>query len=120
MYCKNCGKQLKDQASYCPYCGAAQTSQSFIFEKERDYPLPETNSGYDKALMIFAIIGLIFTFLPFHYIVLIISLLIGSNIILLLLINRKKHFIKKRDILYMLSISTVVISIFWLIYILIA
>lgn len=120
MYCKNCGKQLKDQTSFCPYCGIAQISQTSTLEKEVEPLLPELDLKYYKALMISSIIGLILAFIPIHFIVLIISLLIGLTIITLLLLNRKKHSIKKRDVLYILSISTAAISIFWLLYIMIA
>ena len=37
MYCKNCGTQIVDNASFCPQCGAAQegapTATAVINEK---------------------------------------------------------------------------------------
>lgn len=35
MYCKNCGKEIADDAIFCQYCGSAQTDE--LEKKETIY-----------------------------------------------------------------------------------
>ena len=38
MYCKNCGKQTSDEASFCPYCGEKIAENIQINNKETVNP----------------------------------------------------------------------------------
>lgn len=49
MFCKNCGKELMEEAKFCPYCGKAVKSGGNVgmtrhtYEKQADMPLPGKN-----------------------------------------------------------------------------
>lgn len=40
MFCSNCGKELKEDVRFCPYCGMEQTLQSILerlkFQKDKE------------------------------------------------------------------------------------
>jgi uncharacterized membrane protein YvbJ len=59
MYCKKCGKQVDDNATFCPYCGENLQQQS-------NYPQPTANNeqdkksaGFDVLAFFIPIVGLI-------------------------------------------------------------
>ena len=33
MYCRNCGKEIKDNSSFCPYCGSS-VNKKIVFERK--------------------------------------------------------------------------------------
>lgn len=48
MYCRNCGKQIKDTITYCPYCGTATTETNDTQDNKLYYHLPMSDSrNYD-------------------------------------------------------------------------
>jgi hypothetical protein len=120
MYCKNCGKQINDQMMFCPYCGTAQNHQQEPGKIEAAPQLPELDRSIQSLLLAGSIFSLILSFMPLH------SLRFnhecsngwfgrsGSSCL------SKKYSIKRRDVMYILSISATAISIFWLLYILVA
>lgn len=59
MFCKNCGKEINDQAVICPYCGVAddksKLNQMSDQTKKYDYP----SAGYAILCFFFPIVGLI-------------------------------------------------------------
>jgi len=120
MYCKNCGKKIKDQMMFCPYCGMAQNNHQDPVQIEVTPKLPELDRSIQSLLLAGSIFSLILSFIPLHFSVLIMSILMGGLVIVALLAYRKKYSIKKRDVMYILSISATAISIFWLLYILVA
>ncbi|MCD7729356.1 MAG: zinc ribbon domain-containing protein [Clostridia bacterium] len=50
MYCRNCGKELDDSATFCPHCGVPTDN----------YIPPETN--FSTATNVCAIVGFILSF----------------------------------------------------------
>lgn len=42
MFCKQCGKQISDQARFCPYCGADQTAASAGGVQQGQGQMPQT------------------------------------------------------------------------------
>jgi hypothetical protein len=120
MYCKNCGKQINDQMMFCPYCGTAQNHQQEPGKIEAAPQLPELDRSIQSLLLAGSIFSLILSFMPLHFSVLIMSVLMGGLVVAALLAYRKKYSIKRRDVMYILSISATAISIFWLLYILVA
>lgn len=48
MYCRNCGKPIKDIITYCPYCGTATTETYDTQDNNLYYHLPMSdNRNYD-------------------------------------------------------------------------
>ena len=37
MYCRNCGKEIKNEASFCPYCGAKQAVRTSFETEPKEY-----------------------------------------------------------------------------------
>lgn len=58
MFCKNCGKEIDDGATFCPHCGASQGSTPPPQQKVVD---PNDKSSFGFALLGFLIplVGLI-------------------------------------------------------------
>lgn len=54
-FCNHCGKELRDEAVLCPYCGCS------VGTKEPDIP----NTGLNVLAFLFPIVGLIL-YLVFH------------------------------------------------------
>ena len=50
MYCKNCGKQLPDGASYCDGCGARQVGGYTTYTQPRE---PKPQVGFIDAVKLF-------------------------------------------------------------------
>lgn len=42
MFCKNCGKQISDNAKFCSHCGAEQSDTNYT---TNELPVQETHSG---------------------------------------------------------------------------
>lgn len=71
MFCENCGKEIKDENKFCPYCGASvqpeqnseQPEQSAQPEQNSEQPeqsaQPEQNSEQPKKKKTAAVIGII-------------------------------------------------------------
>ena len=63
MFCKNCGKQIADQAVYCIHCGVATdvpsplTAQPVVCEKR--------TNGFAIAGFVLALIGVVFGYYSF-------------------------------------------------------
>ncbi|MFA7222621.1 MAG: zinc ribbon domain-containing protein [Bacilli bacterium] len=74
MYCHNCGKEVPDDAKFCPNCGVDLSS---ITKKDDVYPISDEhpyvnnennnssvfNNGKSKGANNFSIIGFIFSFI---------------------------------------------------------
>lgn len=56
MYCIKCGKQIKDNSSFCPYCGSGQSYQ----EEKRSPDFDMANTVKNKVNWYSVIFG------PFH------------------------------------------------------
>lgn len=59
MYCADCGKKIKENANYCPFCGSAQPVKKIerenvipvsVSHKNRVKPLPKKNSRIISAV----------------------------------------------------------------------
>lgn len=64
MYCRNCGKEIKDNSSFCPYCGSS-VNKKIVFERKA------TQVDKVNCESVFEAIGFavsIFAFLYSHYI----------------------------------------------------
>lgn len=63
-YCRNCGKEIKDNSSFCPYCGSS-VNKKIVFERKA------TQVDKVNCESVFGAIGFavsIFAFLYSHYI----------------------------------------------------
>lgn len=63
MYCKNCGNQIPDDASFCPACGATANAEEPVFEaapaaEPVTEAQPAAQLGNTTTLLVLAIIGL--------------------------------------------------------------
>ena len=56
MYCKTCGKEIKDNAFVCPYCGCLVGTT----ENDIQDAIPKTKN-YENLVKIFGILGLTFS-----------------------------------------------------------
>ncbi len=53
MYCKNCGKEINDEARFCPYCGKDVEEKKVVAQ-----PVRRTGSPYSRGMaMILACLG---------------------------------------------------------------
>lgn len=76
-YCSHCGKQLDENANFCPSCGAMQNNtnkKDYTFEQKS-----EANETCGLISMILGIIGLVFSFISYCFRFLVI-VPIGLNI----------------------------------------
>lgn len=46
MYCRNCGKEIEENAKFCSNCGTNSTGEIFSFNYEKTSELPPTSSSY--------------------------------------------------------------------------
>lgn len=54
MYCRNCGKETSDAASFCPYCGAKATAGISETKEETVTPIQMvSNANEDKVLPVY-------------------------------------------------------------------
>lgn len=62
MFCKNCGQQMDDNATFCPACGANQTQDMPPVNNQRPVA-PQANDapsgGFAFLCFLFPIVGLI-------------------------------------------------------------
>lgn len=49
MYCKNCGQQISDNASFCEHCGADQRSTSEVRQEAPVYQPAEPQQNWQSA-----------------------------------------------------------------------
>ena len=56
MYCKNCGKQIDDGATYCPHCGARQIEEVTDVEVIKPHK-KKRNETLAQVGLVFCIIG---------------------------------------------------------------
>jgi uncharacterized membrane protein YvbJ len=59
MYCKKCGKQVDDQATFCPYCGENLQQQSNSSQPTANKENDQKSVGFDVLAFFFPLIGLI-------------------------------------------------------------
>lgn len=45
MFCKNCGKEIEDDAKFCPECGTAQSAAKVAKNKRADSDSPEKDDA---------------------------------------------------------------------------
>ena len=64
MYCKDCGKEIKDNSFFCPYCGSS-VNKKIVFERKAK-KLDKVNCESVFGAIGFAVS--IFAFLYSHYI----------------------------------------------------
>lgn len=48
MYCNNCGKQIKDDAKFCPFCGSVIEDQSGSTKDDSTVTLPGRKKNKEK------------------------------------------------------------------------
>ncbi|MBQ7474464.1 MAG: zinc ribbon domain-containing protein [Clostridia bacterium] len=63
MFCKNCGKQIPDDSTFCPGCGASVTSVPTPVYDYPHTPAPATLPGENeaaKSILTFGILSLAF------------------------------------------------------------
>lgn len=54
MYCRNCGKETSDAASFCPYCGAKKTTGIPEMQRETVRPVQKvSNANVDEVLPVY-------------------------------------------------------------------
>lgn len=56
MFCKNCGKQIDDNANFCEYCGNSTSDNPIMFASENN---PASNKSKKKIIIISVISALI-------------------------------------------------------------
>jgi uncharacterized membrane protein YvbJ len=64
MYCRKCGKQVADNASYCPYCGENLQQRNYYYTQayytQPYYTQPMANKPQDKPSMAFDVLAFFF------------------------------------------------------------
>ena len=59
MYCKNCGKEIDEQAVVCPYCGVAQQNMQQNFNNNNVNVVDNGGIGWGLLGCCIPIVGLI-------------------------------------------------------------
>ena len=61
MYCRYCGKQIEEDARFCPYCGSAQQEERQAPPPQQRYvdPNDAPSGGFAVLGFFFPLIGLI-------------------------------------------------------------
>ena len=61
MYCRYCGKQIEDDARFCPYCGSAQQEERQAPPPQQRYvdPNDAPSGGFAVLGFFFPVVGLI-------------------------------------------------------------
>ena len=57
-YCKNCGKEIGDEAVYCPHCGASQRENGYQMPRRRGWPIGRIFAGFFGFILIVTSLGL--------------------------------------------------------------
>ncbi len=68
MFCTKCGKELSDDAAFCPACGTSTSDKPIAVPSEEEtlkYILPIGRSGYAIAAGYLALFSVLFVFAPF-------------------------------------------------------
>lgn len=60
MYCKNCGQQLADGATFCPHCGTQQNAQNAQDLQNTQYPQYPQNTQNDSGSAGYGVLGFCF------------------------------------------------------------
>ena len=55
MFCRNCGKEIKEQEKFCPYCGS-KVEEGVNAEKQSEIP---KNNEKNKSVGIKAVVGIV-------------------------------------------------------------
>lgn len=59
MFCKNCGEQIDDEATYCPYCGAVQEGVRIVRHRAVEDPNDKPSFGFAFLSFLIPLLGLI-------------------------------------------------------------
>ena len=61
MYCRYCGKQIEEDARFCPYCGSAQQEERQALPPQQRYvdPNDAPSGGFAVLGFFFPVVGLI-------------------------------------------------------------
>ena len=61
MYCRHCGKQIEEDARFCPYCGSAQQEERQAPPPQQRYvdPNDAPSGGFAVLGFFFPVVGLI-------------------------------------------------------------
>lgn len=61
MYCRYCGKQIEEDARFCPYCGSAQQEERQAPPPQQRYvdPNDAPSGGFAVLCFFFPVVGLI-------------------------------------------------------------
>ncbi|VVB75064.1 zinc-ribbon domain protein [Candidatus Tiddalikarchaeum anstoanum] len=63
MFCEDCGKEIKDNAKFCKYCGAKVVVEEKPEEVVREEAAPESKPKKSKFLLILGLLLLLVLFL---------------------------------------------------------
>ena len=59
MYCKNCGKEINNDAEFCPYCGSSTNANNNIpnMNNQNNNPADTGSAGWAVLGFFFPIVG---------------------------------------------------------------
>lgn len=109
MYCTKCGTRLID--GECPMC-----VDSSLIKKDVNIGLVNNNRNLETLALVFSIISVIISIIPFHFIVIILGYiiaLVASGIALKL---RLKYRSRKIDFAIILSVVAVISLTVWVFF----
>lgn len=60
MYCKNCGKEIEDDSSFCPFCGST-VEKKVSDKKEHGSDKEDSANGLGMSGFVVSIVALVYT-----------------------------------------------------------
>lgn len=106
MFCRNCGKEIKIEASICPYC-------------RKRYKKEETSTLL-KTMFILSIISIALVFIAFHEVIIVSGILIGLISFIGGIYGKRKYPYSQKSVYTIIfSLTGLLSNISWLIFILI-
>lgn len=124
MFCRKCGKEIKDNMNFCPYCGfdCHSSVSSQIVEEEskpQEFSLNESDklSNISLIFLICSIVNLIISFINLGLIVKIITLSISIGLMFFCLFYYLKKRIKYDFLSFSINLTSMVLNIGLIVYI---
>lgn len=122
MFCRYCGKEIKDDTNFCPYCGHDQrhNDEEVISSEEKSEVLPKESkdlSTLSLLLLCGSIIIIILSAINFGIIVKYITLAVSavlSGVCLFLYIKKK---VKYDFLSFAISITSILLNIGLIVYV---
>lgn len=123
MYCRNCGKEIKENTNYCPYCGYAYKksedgNKTEGYTEKKDNILQEVDklSHFSIILLVLSIINIIISVINLGLFAKYITLALAAILTLSSLVFYIKKRIKYDFLSFSISITALILNIGLIVY----